>query len=48
MEKTSFGKIILSKKAYWLSFIIPAAILFAAYALFGVYPFGENPFSRST
>lgn len=42
MEKTSFGKIILSKKAYWLSFIIPAAILFAAYALFGVYPFGEK------
>lgn len=40
MEKTSFGKIILSKKAYWLSFIIPAAILFAAYALFGMYPFG--------
>ena len=40
MEKTSFGKIILSKKAYWLSFIIPAAILFAAYALFGVFPLG--------
>lgn len=40
MEKTSFFKIILSKKAYWLSFIIPAAILFAAYALFGVYPIG--------
>lgn len=40
MEKTSFGKIILSKKAYWLSFIIPAAILFAAYAVFGMYPFG--------
>lgn len=40
MEKTSFGKIILSKKAYWLSFIIPAAILFAAYALFRVFPFG--------
>lgn len=40
MEKTSFRKIILSKKAYWLSFIIPAAILFAAYAVFGMYPFG--------
>ena len=40
MEKTSFGKIILSKKAYWLSFIIPAAILFAAYALFRVFPLG--------
>lgn len=40
MEKNSFGKIILSKKAYWLSFIIPAAILFAAYALFRVFPFG--------
>lgn len=42
MEKTSFGKIVLSKKAYWLSFIIPAAILFAAYALFGVYPIGQK------
>ena len=39
-EKKSFGKIILSTKAYWLSFILPAAILFAAYAIFGMYPFG--------
>lgn len=40
MEKTSFKKILLSSQAYWFSFFLPAAILLAAYAVFGVYPFG--------
>lgn len=39
-DKSSFWRAVLSKKSYWLSFIIPAAILFAAYAAFRIYPFG--------
>ncbi|MBD5129289.1 MAG: YfhO family protein [Ruminococcaceae bacterium] len=30
------------KKAYLISLALPPVILFIAYALFGVYPFGEN------
>lgn len=33
---------IVRHKAYFLSALIPAAILFAAYIVFGVYPFGER------
>lgn len=29
-------------KEYWLSFLLPAAILFASYIIFQVWPFGEN------
>ncbi len=32
----------IRNKAYILAFFIPAAILYIAYAVFGVYPFGER------
>lgn len=32
----------LKYRAYILSFLIPAALLFVSYMLFGVYPFGER------
>ena len=34
--------VIKSKRLYIAAFFIPAVILFAAYACFGVYPFGDN------
>lgn len=36
------GKAIADSRAYWLSFLLPAAILFAAYIIFQVWPFGER------
>lgn len=33
---------IVRHKAYFMAALIPAAILFAAYIVFGVYPFGER------
>lgn len=36
------GGFIARNKAYFLAWFVPAAILFAAYAVFGVYPFGER------
>lgn len=33
---------ILRHKAYFLAALVPAAILFLAYIVFGVYPFGER------
>ncbi len=39
---TSIGKFIVKNKAYFLAAIIPTIILFLAYIVFGVYPFGER------
>ncbi len=36
------GKAIMGSREYWLSFLLPAAILFVAYILFQVWPFGER------
>lgn len=46
--KTDFGararlfEFVFRNKAYFLSFLIPAALLFVSYMLFGVYPAGER------
>lgn len=43
--KTAAGKFldfIIQHKAYILSFFLPIIILYTAYAIFGVYPFGEH------
>lgn len=39
---TKTGDFLFRNKAYILSFVIPALVLFEAYMLFGVYPFGER------
>ncbi len=36
------GKAIADSRAYWLSFLLPAAILFVSYIIFQVWPFGER------
>ncbi len=36
------GKAIADSRAYWLSFLLPVAILFSAYIIFQVWPFGER------
>lgn len=33
---------LYSKRIYLFAFLIPAAILFIAYAIFGIYPFGQE------
>lgn len=35
------GKTVKSKRSYIAAFFIPALLLFAAYAVFGVHPFGD-------
>ena len=35
------GKAVKSKRSYIAAFFIPALLLFAAYAVFGVHPFGD-------
>lgn len=35
-------KAIANSRVYWLSFLLPAAILFISYILFQVWPFGER------
>lgn len=39
---SSVWAFVKQKHAYFLSFLLPPAILFIAYALFKVYPFGER------
>lgn len=39
---TSIGNFMIKYKAYFLAAIIPTFILFVAYIVFGVYPFGER------
>lgn len=39
---TDIRGFIFRHKAYFLSFLLPAAVLFIAYIIFGVYPFGER------
>ncbi|MGN0700653.1 MAG: YfhO family protein [Oscillospiraceae bacterium] len=39
---SSVWAFVKQKRAYFLSFLLPPAILFIAYALFKVYPFGER------
>ena len=42
-KKTSaWKKWLYDKRYYILSFFVPAVLLFAAYAVFGVYPFGDQ------
>ena len=48
-QKLDMGKLVLTVKNFfitsphiWLSFLIPFAVLFAAYAYFEIYPFGER------
>lgn len=36
------GKAVWKVRVYWLSFLLPAAILFVSYIIFQVWPFGEN------
>lgn len=36
------GKAIADSRAYWLSFLLPVAILFVSYIIFQVWPFGER------
>ncbi len=36
------GKIIADSRVYWLSFLLPPAILFISYIIFQVWPFGER------
>lgn len=36
------GKGIADSRAYWLSFLLPPAILFISYIIFQVWPFGER------
>lgn len=36
------GKAIADSRAYWLSFLLPVAILFLSYIIFQVWPFGER------
>lgn len=36
------GKAVWKVRVYWLSFLLPAAILFLSYIIFQVWPFGEN------
>ena len=36
------GRFAVDKRAYFLSFLLPALILFASYIFFGVYPFGKR------
>lgn len=43
--RRAFDKVLdfcINKKAYLISMLLPAAILFVAYAIFGMYPFGER------
>lgn len=40
--KTDIWSFLYSKRTYFFAFIIPALILFIAYAIFGIYPFGEE------
>ncbi len=43
--KRTLGKVwsfIVRRKAYFLAAVVPAAILFLAYIVFGVYPFGKK------
>lgn len=42
MNSFSMRAFIAKNKAYILSFIIPAALLFVSYLLFGVYPAGQR------
>ena len=44
VKRTAFraGKAIADSRVYWLSFLLPVAILFASYILFQVWPFGER------
>lgn len=39
---SSVWAFVKQKRAYFLSFLLPPAILFISYALFKVYPFGER------
>ena len=36
------GKAIADSRAYWLSFLLPVAILFVSYIIFQVWPFGQR------
>ncbi len=36
------GKALSDSRAYWLSFLLPVAILFVSYIIFQVWPFGER------
>lgn len=36
------GKALSDSRAYWLSFLLPVAILFISYIIFQVWPFGER------
>ncbi len=38
----SIGKAIADSRVYWLSFLLPPAILFISYIIFQVWPFGER------
>ncbi len=40
--KFNLWDFLYSKKLYFAAFIIPAVILFGAYAIFGVHPFGDE------
>ncbi len=36
------GRAVSDSRAYWLSFLLPVAILFGSYIIFQVWPFGER------
>ncbi len=40
--KFSFKSFIYSKRMYIAAFLIPAIVIFMAYAIFGIYPFGQE------
>lgn len=42
LKETKFWEFVYKRRVYFLAFLIPAAIMFAAYAMFGVFPFGDN------
>ena len=39
---TRVRKAIFDSRAYWLSFLLPVVILFGAYIVFQVWPFGAR------
>ena len=39
---SGLGKWIVRNRVYFAAFLIPAALTYLAYAIFGLYPFGEE------